>query len=221
MLTFRDVETAAYCPRKLYYRQRDPDPESGVPERVRERQALAFRYRTLLADDEAVADAPLAVDPATFRSRLGAARARLDDWAALVDPHGRDVHLTGRDCRGVADKLLEGSPPSPSLVFAGPPPDRGVWHPQRVRAIAAAKALSWEREARVEECVAEYPAHGVIRTVPVDARRADEYWRALRAAQRIDGPPPRVSNREKCDPCEYRATCGVRTRSLRTRLREA
>lgn len=220
MLTFRDVETAAYCPRKLYYRQRDPEPADAeeVPARVRDRQALAFRYRRLLADDEALAGAPLAVDPATFRSRIGAARARLDVWPSLADPQGRNVHLTGRDCRGVADKVLAGDPPMPSLVFAGAPPDRGVWHPQRVRVVAAAKALSWERETRVERGFAEYPAHGVVRGVPIDARRADEYRTALRSAESVDGPPARVSNRDKCAPCEYSADCGVRTRSARSLL---
>jgi CRISPR-associated exonuclease Cas4 len=219
MLTFRDLETAAYCPRKLYYRHRDPETDADVPAQVREQAALAFEYRRLLAeDDDSLASAPIAVPPTTIRARLGAARARLDAWDRLVDPSGRDVLLVGKDCRGVADKVLETSPPTPSLVFAGEPPERGVWHPQRVRAVAAAKALSWERETAVERTFAEYPAHGVVRSVPVDARRAGEYREALRTAREIDGPPPRVSNRDKCEPCEYRTECGVRTRSLRTLL---
>jgi len=219
VLTFRDVETTAYCPRKQYYRDRDADPDGEVPGRVRERAALAFRYRDLLAaDDGTLAAAPIAVAPTTFRSRLGAARARLDAWPHLVDPAGRNVLLCGKDARGVADKVLGTAPPAPSIVFAGDPPDRGVWHPQRVRVVAAAMALAWERETRVERGFAEYPAHGVVREVPLDPRRRDEYRTALRAAARIDDPPPRLSNREKCAACEYRTDCGVRTRSLRSLL---
>ena len=219
MPTFRDVETAAYCPRKQYYRERDDDPDGDVPARVRERTGLAFRYRALLAAaDETLAAAPIAIAPTTFRSRLGAARARFDAWPHLVDPAGRGVFLEGKDARGVADKVIETAPPAPSLVFAGDPPDRGVWHPQRVRVVAAATALAWERQTRVERGFAEYPAHGVIREVPLDPRRRDEYRTALRTATGIDDPPPRLSNRAKCAACEYRSDCGVRTRSLRSLL---
>ncbi|MEF8774950.1 MAG: hypothetical protein V5A43_00410 [Haloarculaceae archaeon] len=219
MPTFREIETAAYCPRKLYYRRRDPESHGDVPDRVRERKALAFRYRTLLAaDDERLRMAPIAVAPTTFRSRLGTVRARLDAWTALVDPAQRRVLLRGKDARGVADKVLETSPPTPSLVFTGPPPDQGTWHPQRVRVVAAAKALSWERETRVERGFAEYPAHGVVREVPLDPRRVDEYRRARLTADQIEEPPARVSNRDKCTPCEYRTDCGVKTRSLRSLL---
>lgn len=219
VLTFREIETAAYCPRKLYYRRRDPAADGDVPARVRERKTLAFRYRELLAaDDETLAAAPIAVAPTTFRSRLGAARAGLDAWARLCDPAGRGVLLRGKDARGVADKVLETTPPTPSLVFTGTPPDRGTWHPQRVRVVAAAKALSWERETRVERGFAEYPAHGVVREVPLDPRRVDEYRTARLTAERLEDPPARVSNRDKCTTCEYRTDCGVRTSSLRSLL---
>lgn len=219
MLTFREIETAAYCLRKLYYRHRDPDPDGDVPDRVRERTNLAFRYRELLAaDDETLSAAPIAVAPTTFRSRLGTARAGLDSWQRLADPAGRGVFLRGKDARGVADKVLETTPPTTSLVFAGAPPERGTWHPQRVRVVAAAKALSWERETRVEHGFAEYPAHGVVRKIPLDPRRVDEYRTARLAAERIEDPPARVSNRDKCTACEYRTECGVRTRSLRSLL---
>lgn len=216
--TFRDVATAAYCPRQLYYRRRTDGGDGAAPPPVRARQALAFRYPALLADDDVLAEAPTAVPDTTVRARLGAARARLADWGRLVDPAGRGVHLSGRDCRGVADKVLETSPPTPSIVFGGAPPSDGVWHPHRVRVVAAAKALAWERERRVERGFAEYPAHGVIRTVPVDGRRAEEYRTALRRAAPMVDPPPRVANRAKCTSCDYRQRCGVRTRSAGTLL---
>jgi CRISPR-associated exonuclease Cas4 len=215
MHAFRDVETAAYCPRKLYYRRRRL--REGTPDRVQRRRELAFRYERLLADESALRDAPIAVTPTQFRSRLGAAKARLDAWEGLADPDGRDVLLTGRECRGVAHKLLADLP-SVSLVFAGEPPERGVWHPQSVRLVAAAKALAWERETPVERAFAEYPAYGAVREVELTTRRLAAYREAVRTADAIDGPPARVDNDAKCAPCEFRDECGTRTRSLRSLL---
>lgn len=219
MLAFRDVATAAYCPRKLYYRRQQPADDRETPPEVRRRRAVAFRYPALLADDAALRDAPVDVTLTQFRSRLGSAKARLDAWAALADPEWRDVLLSGKDCRGIAHKRFEGpTGPSLSLVFTGAPPETGVWHPQSVRLVAAAKALSWEQETAVERVYAEYPAHGVVRAVDVGPRRSAEYREAVQAARRVDGPPPRVDNDAKCKPCEFREECGVRTRSLRSLL---
>jgi CRISPR-associated exonuclease Cas4 len=215
--TFRDLETAAYCPRKLYYRRRESEVDRTPPAEVQERRDLTFQYERLLTDDAALAGAPIAVTPTQFRSRLGQARARLDDWEGLVDPAGRDVHLSGRDARGVAHKVLA-DPPRPSLVFAGDPPTRGVWEPQTVRLVAAAKALAWERDRPVETAYAEYPAHGVVRRVAMMTRRKAAYRAALRTAETIDGPPARADTSAKCEPCEFREECGVKTRSLRSLL---
>jgi len=217
MLPFREVATAAYCPRKCYYRRRDPDVDRGPPPEVIAVRDLAFDYPTLLADDDALEAAPIAVTPTTFRSTLGAARARLDAWDALTEPADRDVFVSGDDCHGVVHKLLDG--PTLSLVFAGDPPDRGVWHPQSVRLVAAARALADERGTPVERVYAEYPAHGAIRVVDVTARRLGAYRAARRTARSIDGPPARTRDKQKCDPCEYGDRCGVRTRSLLGRLR--
>ena len=215
--TFRDLETAAYCPRKLYYRRREGPSE--IPEEIERRRALADDYERLLDDDAALLAAPIEPDPATVRERLRAARDRLDSWAGIADPADTDVYLAGKDARGIAHKLVPADEGTvPSLVFAGRPPEQGVWEPQTVRLVAAAKALSWEREGQVERAVAEYPAHGVVREVDVNARRAGIYRRALRTAESIDGPPARVDNDAKCEPCEFREQCGVRTRSLRSLL---
>lgn len=219
MHAFRDVETAAYCPRKLYYRRRQPpEQRDETPDIVEKRRQLAFEYDTLLSDEAELRAAPIEVTPTQFRSRMGCARARVTDWEGIVDPAEREVRLSGRDCRGVAHKILAGSPPVPSLVFAGEPPEQGVWKPQSVRLVAAAKALSWEREASVERAVAEYPAYGVVREVDIDARRTAAYREAVRTADAIDGPPAKTNQREKCSPCDYRDQCGVRTRSLRSLL---
>lgn len=218
MHSFRAVETAAYCPRKLYYRLQSPDEADERPDDVEQLRDLAFEYGKVLADDEMVADAPIAVTPTQYRSNLGSAKARLDAWPELCDPAARNAFLSGRECRGIAHKRLATSPPSASLAFAGEPPETGVWHPQSVRLMAVAKALSWEEEVQVERVFAEYPATGVIREIAVDARRTAEYREAVRIADSIDGPPARASNRTKCDPCEYSGKCGVRTRSLRSLL---
>lgn len=214
--TFAELATAAYCPRQLYYRRRDgdwkPPPSSGA---IRE---LAFQYgRLLAADDDALADAPVAVAPDDWRSSLGRVRASLDAWPDLLEPADRNRFLEGRDCRGVADKVLA-DPAGVSLVSSGEPPPDGVWKPQRVRAVAAAKALAWERQEPVDRAYVEYPAHGVVRPVPLDGRRRAEYRRTLRSVRAMDGPPPRLANRSKCAACDYRESCGVETRTLRSLL---
>jgi len=215
--TFRELETAAYCPRKLYYRRRDGQPD--IPERVAKIRELAHDYERLLTDDAALQAAPIEADPNTVRERLQVAKDRLDDWAAITDPAERDVYLAGKDARGVAHKVLDTSTGRiPSLVFAGRPPEQGIWEPQAVRLVAAAKALSWQRERAVQRAVAEYPAYGVVREVEMTARRRGTYRRALRVARSVDGPPARINNKSKCEPCEYREDCGVKTRSLRSLL---
>lgn len=214
-VTFSALATAAYCPRKLYYRRQDDDwdPPPGTAS-VRE---LAFQYDRLLGSQRALAAAPIEVDPGGWRSNLRRARASLDHWPALLDPVARDRHLEGRDCRGVAHKVLA-DPPGVSLVSTGGPPPQGTWKPQRVRAVAAAKALAWERQAPVEHAYVEYPAHGVVRRVPLDGRRRAEYRRTLRSIRTMSGVPPRIRDRSKCAACEYRKTCGVETRTLRSLL---
>jgi CRISPR-associated exonuclease Cas4 len=213
--TFSDLATAAYCPRKLYYRRRQDDYDvSDDAEAVR---ALTARYEELLDSSTPLAEEPIAVTPTQYRSNLGSAKARLDCWSALVDPPERNVLLEGKDCRGIAHKRLD-DPLVPTVVSAGEPPEQGVWEPQAVRATAAAKALAWEHETPIERAFVEYPAYGLIREVRLTTRRKATYRQALRTAESIDGPPPRLRNDSRCAPCEYRAECGVKTASLRSRL---
>jgi len=215
MHTFREVETAAYCPRKLYYRRREGDPD--IPDGVGDVRQLAFEYDELRSVDAALLAAPIEVSPGTYRERLGRLARRFEYWDALVDPPNRDVLLTGRECRGVAHKVLE-DPLVPALAFAGEPPDEGVWEPQTVRLVAAAKALSWERETPVERAVAEYPAYGVVREIDLTTRCKAAYRKAVRTADTVDGPPSRIDSDAKCAPCEYREDCGTKTRSLASML---
>lgn len=215
---FSAVAMAAYCPRKLYYARRADEMAEGPPAEVEAVRELAYRYDELAGlADAALAEEPIAVSPLTWRRNLGATRARVDRFEELVDPPDRDVFLAGRDCHGVAHKVLE-DPPLPVLLSAGEPPERGVWEPQSVRAVAAAKALAGERGRPVERALYEYPAHGVVRPVPLTTRRKATYRRALRSAESLDGPPPRLADDARCGPCRYRETCGVRTRSLRSLL---
>lgn len=215
MISFTDLSTAAYCPRKLYYRRRRDDREP--PDDVAAVRGLAFRYPELLAPEYDLAAEPIAPDPAAYRSRLAAQRDRLDRWPELASPPAKDAFLEGKDARGIAHKLLA-DPPAPVIVSPGEPPDRGVWRPQSVRATAAAKALSWERGTAVERAYVEYPAHGVLRAVGMTTRRKATYRTVLRVAESIDGPPPRLRGDDRCDSCRYREGCGTETGSLRSRL---
>lgn len=215
MQPFTDLATAAYCPRKLYYRRKHDDGEP--PDDVEPIRELAYRYEDLLAPSTDLADEPIDVTPTQYYSNLGSAKARLDCWPELAAPTERDVLLEGKDCRGIVHKLLA-DPDVPVIVSTGQPPEQGVWHPQSVRLTAAAKALSWEREKPVERGFVEYPAHGIIREVRLTTRRKALYRRTLRTARSLDGPPPRLHDDSRCSACEYRAECGTKTRSLRSRL---
>ncbi|ERG89198.1 MAG: hypothetical protein J07HX5_01352 [halophilic archaeon J07HX5] len=214
MHTFRDLETAVYCPRKLYYRRRAGDT-SAVPDGDRPCRELAFEYERLLANTDHLREAPIVPTPTQYRSRLGRAKARLN-WQRLVDPVEHEVVVTGRECCGIVDKLLAG--PTVSLVFTGRPPAVGVRASQSVRLVAAAMALAHEYETTVDTTVAEYPAYGVIRPVDITPPRRAAYHEALAVADAVDGPPSRTQAGSKCKACAYSGRCGVRTRSLTSLL---
>ncbi|USZ66826.1 Dna2/Cas4 domain-containing protein [Halorussus salilacus] len=216
-IPFSELSTAAYCPRKLYYQRRG---EVEVPDEVAARRDLAFAYDDLLgAADSDLRAAPISVPPGEFRANLDRARSRFaDEWDAIRDPTDRDRLVEGRECRGVVHKVVALDAPTPSMVFTGAPPEQGVWEPQTVRTVAAAKALSWEHEEAVERAFVEYPAHGTVREVELTTRRKAAYRTAVEAVRSLDGPPPRLRNDAKCESCEYRAECGVKTRSLRSLL---
>lgn len=214
-----DLGRAAYCPRQLYYARQADD--RGPPAEVQARRELAFQYPELReASDDQLGDCPIAVPPEEYRGNLDALAAG-ERWGRLVDPATRDATLTGQDCRGVAHKLLAGDgsePPTPVLVSGGVPPPEGVWEPQSVRAVALAKALAWEREREIPRALVEYPAVGVVRPVRLTTRKTARYRELLRTVRRLADPPPRLDDDAKCESCEYRADCGVKTRSLRSLL---
>jgi len=218
VIAFSDLASAAYCPRQCYYRQREDD--RSVPETARERIDLAHRYPTLAeASDATLRRLPVRREPAVYRRNLRRLREH-DEYDRLIDPEATDVLLTGRECRGIVHKLLGGEsdrPPTPVVCSPGEPPTQGVWEPQSVRAVAAAKALSWERERPISRALVEYPAVGTVRTVRLTTRRKAAYRRTVRAVRAIDGPPARVAD-ARCSSCAYRDQCGPRRQTLRSLL---
>lgn len=209
-----DLSMAAHCPRKLYYSTRD-DQRRMPHELVRLRE-LAFRYPYVLSGGKLPSDL-LDVTPTQVRATLGCAKERLEDWDGIADPPQRHVVLEGREARGIADKVLA-NPVAPVLITDGRPPAAGAWRPDVVRAVAAAKALSWAQEVPVDRAYVEYPATGAIRRVRLSTRQKAFYREAVAVADTLDGPPPRVDDAEKCESCKYRARSGPRTRSLRSLL---
>lgn len=215
MPSFSELGRAAYCPRQLYYARKHDEQEP--PPEAAEIKALAFRYAELkTASDETLSSLPIDPEPTAFRAKLGTLATR-DDWEDLCDPVEQEYFVEGKDCHGVVHKLLAGDPPIPTLVSPGQPPDTGVWETQTVRAVAAAKAVAWEREREIPRALVEYPAVGEVRTVPLTTRRIATYRRVLRTVQSMEGPPPRV-NDSRCESCEYRTECGVKTNSLKSLL---
>ena len=212
---FSDLRTATYCPRKCYYRRREDDREP--PPEVRERRELAFRYREIL-DGANLADEPIAVTETQLRTNLSCVKVHLEASEELCTPTERDILVTGRECRGIIHKILDLDSPVPLLISAGSPPENGVWHPQTVHTVAAAKALSWERQTPVERAFVEYPTYGVVRAIELTTRRKAAYRGAVRTLESIDGPLPRLDSHLKCESCEYRTECGVKTHSLRSLL---
>ncbi|AHG04969.1 hypothetical protein HALDL1_16225 [Halobacterium sp. DL1] len=211
-VAFGDLARAAYCPRQLYYARRE---ESDPPAEYENARDVATRYDELaVASDAALATFDLAVPPPEFRSNL---RASLDRHPRVAGPAESDAFLRGKDAHGRAGKVHTG-PPAVSVVTHGSPPEQGVWEPQSVRAVAAAKALSWREETAVESAYVEYARHGVVRELGLTTRRKATYRRALRAARSLDGPPPRLHDDAKCGACDYREECGVETKTLRSLL---
>jgi CRISPR-associated exonuclease Cas4 len=211
-------DLAAYCPRQLYYARREDDRD--VPETARARMDLAYRYPTLAgAPDATLRRLPIRRSPAAYRHNLARLRDR-DDYDRLVDPELERVGRIGKECRGTVHKILpgdDGSPPVPTVVSPGEPPENGVWEPQTVRAVAVAKAVAWERGRAVPRALVEYPSVGVVREVRLTTRAKAAYRRALRAARSIDGPPGRVDD-DRCTACDYRDRCGTGRRTLRSLL---
>ena len=207
-VAFSDLARATYCARQLYYARRDDREPPPEHDHARE---LAGQYDALaVASETALATYDLAVEPPEFRSNL---RASLDRHPRVADPAESAVFVRGKDARGRVGKVHT-DPMAVSVVTPGRPPEAGVWEPQSVRAVAAAKALAWREEQPVERAYVEYARHGVVRGLELTTRRKAAYRRALRAVRALDGPPPRLHDDAKCGACEYSDRCGTKTRTL-------
>jgi CRISPR-associated exonuclease Cas4 len=215
VLAFSDLRTAAYCPRQLWYARTQDD--RSTPDAVDAVRDLATRYDDVLANPDGIDADRLEVPVAAWLERVRGVREREPRFADLCDPAGTDVFLSGRECHGVASKVLPG-PPMPSLVSPGRPPEQGVWEPHAVWAVAAAKALAWERERRVDEAIVEYPRYGVVRRVRLTTRKKAAYRRTVRTVRELDTIPSRLEDTSKCEPCRFAEECGVNTGTLRSRL---
>ena len=139
MPTFSDLVRAAYCPRQRYHARRDDD--RGPDDRPARRRDLAFRYPTLLDSPPArLAGLPVSPDSPAYRAQLRRLTDQ-DDWPAIAHSDARNVALDGKDCRGGAHRVSEDLPTT-TVGSPGRPPEQGVGAPHRVRAVAAALALS-------------------------------------------------------------------------------
>lgn len=88
----------------------------------------------------------------------------------LISPTDRERLVEGKDCRGIIHKILDLETPVWSMVFTGIPPKTGVWEPQNVRTVAAAKAHSWEHGRTVERALVKFPAYGIVREIRLSTR---------------------------------------------------
>lgn len=210
MPTFSELAQAAYCLRKLHHNRVDgweATHDGTTPDR------LSHRYDELL--DCRVPEEALDLDPATVAANLERTRERFPDaWPSLRSPAETGVFLRSRVCRGYANKVLDTDPPVPTFASSGHPPSEGVWRPHAVRAVAIGLALAWDRGQAIERVFVEYPAHGMVRQVPLSERRQATYQRVLRAVDRMSESPPRTEDASKCRRCEYEDRCGSRSSFL-------
>lgn len=169
MYAASDLSVAAYCPRQLYYR-RDDDCE--VPPSVAARRELAFEYERLLAAD----DASLSARPRSIGRTSGAlGSASTAGTRSSTRPIGTASSQAGSGEGSRARSSTTRSPPRISARIA----TRAGRLETPLRAIALAKALSWEHEVAVETAFVKYPTHGIVREIALTTRRKAAYRDAV------------------------------------------
>lgn len=224
-----EVRNAIYCGRQAYYEARReacrlPSPETRI---LRE---LAYVY-PILADspDDALRRAEDTAGVSVSLDISGAADAlaeRRDDnpelWDVVARPDREERYLENERLRGTVDKLSfdDDGGAVASLVKTGTPPANGVWSSERVEAAAIHELVSTSYD--VSCVVVEYPRVGALRRVEVGSDDERTLERAIETLEEIEKgvPPSRTDNRSKCESCDFKEECGVKTKSVLTRLRE-
>jgi len=223
-----EVRNAVYCGRQAYYESkreacRLPSSETRV---LRE---LAYLYPTFVeSPDTALRRACETAGVSVSLDLSGAAdslaEARENDpslWNVVARPDREERYVENGRLHGTVDKLSFGDDGVVvSIVKTGTPPVEGVWSSERVEAAAFEKLVFATHD--VSSVVLEYPRVGAFRRVDVgrDDERALE--RAVETLEEMEEgvPPSRTENRSKCESCDFKEECGVKTKSVLTRLRE-
>ena len=225
-----EVRRAIYCGRQAYYESqreacRIPSPETRV---LRE---VAYLYPTVVeSPEDALRRAEETAGVSTSLDMSEAAEALADEreknpglWEAVAHPDREERYFEGNSLRGTVEKLSfgdDGEGVLASVVKTGTPPPNGVWRSERAEAAAVRRMVS--REYDLRGVVFEYPRVGALRRVEVGRDDARTLERALERLEDIEKgvPPSRTENRNKCESCEFKDECGVKTKSVLTRLRE-
>lgn len=186
------------------------------------------------------------IDLQKIASNLEVTRDEFDFWDSITRPLYVHLYLDNGQLHGTLEKVFkvkiedmdDGSNErlSFSLIKTGEPPENGVWKTQRTEASAAYRLFKdqirevdglgfpnteAENPTLSKEIFVEYPRVGKIRKKRIrtdDFRRLDRIIEKLKEASK-GYPPSRIDNRSKCEVCDYREECGVKTQSLLTRLR--
>jgi len=186
-ISFSDLRTAAYCPRKCYYQRLLPGRGPRAAARSRGDSSSPPRYDELL-------EAP--PGPSSPNRSPSRPFATASGWRRPGSTRGTgSMGAPPCPCRsgGVRDRpALSGHRPQgargPARAGAdlvGEPPETGVWTSQSVHAVAAAKALAWEHQVSVERAWLEYPAYGVIRSIDLTTRRKAQYPERVAGGSRV------------------------------------
>lgn len=223
-----EVRRAVYCGRQAYYESqreacRIPSPETRV---LRE---VAYLYPTVVeSPDDALRRAEEMAGVSTSLDLTDTADALAEEreenpglWDAVAYPDREERYVESERLHGTVDKLSFGDDGVlVSVVKTGTPPQNGVWRSERVEGAAVRRMSSHEHDIR--GVVFEYPRVGAVRSVEVGRDDARALERALEKLEDIEKgvPPSRTENRKKCESCDFKDECGVKTKSVLTRLRE-
>lgn len=223
-----EVRRAIYCGRQAYYESqreacRIPSPETRV---LRE---VAYLYPTVVeSPDDALRRAEETAGVSTSLDMSEAADALAERreespglWEAVAYPDREERYFEGKNLEGTVEKLSFGDDGVlVSVVKTGTPPPNGVWRSERAEAASVRRMVS--REHDIRSVVFEYPRVGALRRVEVGRDDARALERALERLEDIEKgvPPSRTENRNKCESCDFKNECGVKTKSVLTRLRE-